>query len=56
MEKYHCSDKAGEYTIKVQYTVNTGGLIVRNTRHSQERVHNAKVYGMKHPMFPDGLP
>ena len=56
MEKYHCSDKAGEYAIKVQYTVNAKGLIVHNTRHSPGRVNDVQVYRMKHPTFPAALP
>ena len=37
-------------------TVNTNGLIVHNTRHSPGRVHDVRVYRMKHPTFPSGLP
>ena len=55
MEKSHYSGKAGRHTAKVQYTVNTNGLIVHNTRHSPGRVHDVRVYRMKHPTFPDGL-
>ena len=32
MKKSHYSGKAGRYTAKVQYTVNTNGLITHNTR------------------------
>ena len=56
MEKSHYSGKAGRHTAKVQYTVNANGLIVHNTRHSPGRVHDVKVYRMKHPTFPSGLP
>ena len=56
MEKSHCSGKAWRHTAKVQYTVNTNGLIVHNTRHSPGRVHDVRVYRMKHPTFPSGLP
>ena len=56
MEKSHYSGKAGRHTDKVQYTVNTNGLIVHNTRHPSERVHDVRVYRMKHPTFPSGLP
>ncbi len=56
MEKSHYSGKAGRHTAKVQYTVNTNGLIVHNTRHSPKRVHDARVYRMRHPTFPAGLP
>ena len=56
MEKSHYSDKAGRHTAKVQYTVNTNDLIVHNTRHSPGRVHDIRVYRMKHPTFPSGLP
>ena len=38
-----------------QYTVNTNGLIIHNTRHSPGRVQ-VRVYRMKHPTFPSGLP
>ena len=55
MGKSHYSGKAGRHTAKVQYTVNTNGLIVHNTRHSPGRVHDVKVYKMKHPTFPKGL-
>ena len=43
-------------TAKVQYAVNTSGLIVHNTRHPPGRVHDIRVYRMKHPTFPSGLP
>ena len=56
MEKSHYSDKAGRHAAKVQYTVNTNGLIIHNTRHSPGRVHDVRVYGMKHTMPPSGLP
>ena len=56
MEKSHYSGKAGRYTAKVQYTVNANGLIVHKTRHSPGRVHDVRVYKMKHPTFPSGLP
>ena len=56
MEKSHYSGKAGRHTVKVQYTVNTNGLIVHNTRHSPERVHDVRVYRMKHSTLPSGLP
>ena len=56
MEKSHYSGKAGRHTAKVQYTVNTNGLIIHNTRHSPGRVHDVRVYRMKHPTFPSGLP
>ncbi len=48
-EKSHYSGKAGRHTAKVQYTVNTNGLIIHNTRHSPGRVHDVRVYRMKHP-------
>ena len=56
MEKSHYSGKAGRHTAKVQYTVNANGLIVHSTRHSPGRVHDVKVYRMKHPTLPSGLP
>ena len=56
MEKSHYSGKAGRHTATTQYTVNIHGLIVHNTRHSPERVHDAKVYKTKHPTFPKNLP
>ena len=56
MEKSHYSGKARRHTVEVQYTVNTNGLIVHNTRHSPGRVHDVKVYRMKHPTLPSGLP
>ena len=46
MEKSHYSGKAGRHTAKVQYTVNTNGLII----------HGVRVYRMKHPTFLSGLP
>ena len=55
MEKSHCSGKAGRHTVKVQYTVNTNGLIVHNTRHSPGRVHDVRARRMRHPTFPSGL-
>ena len=55
MEKSHYSGKAGRHTAKVQYTVNTNGLIVHNTRHSPGRVHDVRVYRMKHTTSPSGL-
>ena len=55
MEKSHYSGKAGRHTAKVQYTVNTSGLIVHNTRHSPGRAHDVRVYRMKHPTLPSGL-
>ena len=55
MEKSHYSGKAGKHVAKVQYTVNTNGLIVHNTRHSPGRVHDVRVYRMKHPTFPFDL-
>ena len=56
MEKSHYSGKAERHTAKVQYTVNTNGLIIHNARHSPGRVHDVKVYRMKHPTFLFGLP
>ena len=56
MEKSHYSGKAGMHTAKVQYTVNTDGLIIHSTRHSPGRVHDDRVYRMKHPTLPSGLP
>ena len=56
MEKSHYSGKAGRHTAKVQYTVNTSGLIVHNTRHSPGRAHDVRAYRMKHPTLPSGLP
>ena len=56
MEKSHYSGKAGKHTAKVQYTVNTGGLIIHSTGHSPGRVHDVRVYRMKYPTFPAGLP
>ena len=56
MEKSHCSDKAGRHTAKVQCTVNTNGLIVHNTKHSPGRVHGVRMYRMRHPALPSGLP
>ena len=55
MEKSHYSGKAGRHTAKVRYTVNTNGLIVHNTGHSPGRVHDVRVYKMKHPTLPSGL-
>ena len=55
MGKSHYSDKVGKHTTKVQYIVNTNGLIVHNTRHSPGRVHDVKVYRMRHPTPPSGL-
>ena len=52
MEKSHYSDKAGRHTAKVQYIVNTNGLIV----HNAGRVHGVGAYKMKHLTFPFGLP
>ena len=56
MEKSHYSGKAGRHTAKTQYAVNTNGLIVHNMRHSPGRVHDVRVYRMKHPTLPSGLP
>ena len=56
MEKSHYSGKAGRHTAKVQYAVNTNGLIVHNERHFPGRVHDVRVYRMKHPTLPSGLP
>ena len=56
MEKSHYSGKAGRHTVKTQYTVNVHGLIIHNSRHSPGRVHDFKVYKMKHPTFPKNLP
>ena len=56
MEKSHYSGKVWRHTAKVQYAVNTNGLIVHNTRHSPGRVHDVKVYKMKHTTLPSGLP
>ena len=50
------SGKAGRHTAKVQYAVNANGLIVHNTRHSPGRVHDVRVYRMKHHTFPSDLP
>ena len=54
--EFYYSGKAGRHTVKVQYTVNTNGLIVHSTRHSPGRVHDVRVYRMKHPTLPSGLP
>ena len=56
MEKSHYLGKAGRHTAKVQYAVNANGLIVHNTRHSPGRVCDVRVYRMKHPTLPSGLP
>ena len=56
MEKSHYSGKAGRHTVKVQYTVNTNSLIVHNTGHFPGRVHDVRVYRIKHPTLPSGLP
>ena len=56
MEKSHYSGKAERHTAKVQYAVNTNGLIVYNSKHSPGRVHDVRVYRRKHPTFPAGLP
>ena len=56
MEKSHYSGKAGRHTAKVQYTVNTNGLIVHNTRHFPGRVHDIRAYRMRHPTLPSSLP
>ena len=44
MEKSHYSGKAWRHAAKVQYTVNTNGLIIHNTRHSPGCVHDTRVY------------
>ena len=56
MEKSHYSGKAGRHAVKIQYTVNTNGLIIHNARHSPWRVHDVRVYRMKRLAFPSGLP
>ena len=56
MEKSHYSGKAGRHTAKVQYAVNANGLIVHSSKHSPGRVHDVRVYRMKHQTFPAGLP
>ena len=56
MEESHYSAKAKTHTVKVQYTTSFDGLIVHKTAHSPGRKHDFKVYKMKHPTFPDGLP
>ena len=56
MEKSHFSGKAGTHTAKVQYATGAHGLIVHKTGHSPGSVHDVKVYKMKHPAFPTGLP
>lgn len=53
MEKSHYSGKAGRHTAKVQYTINSKGRIIHNSRHSPGRKHDVKVYKTKHPTFPD---
>lgn len=55
-EKSHYSGKTKTHTIKVQYTTSFDGLIIHKTAHSPGRDHNFKVYKMKHPTFPTGLP
>ena len=56
MEKSRYSGRAERHTAKTQCTVNVHGLIIHNTRHSPGRVHDIRVYRMKHPTFPSGLP
>ena len=56
MEKSHYSGKAGRHTTKVQYAVNTNGLIVHNSKRSPGRVHDIRVYRMKHTTLPSDLP
>ena len=56
IEKSHYSGKAREHAVKAQYTVSTNGLIAHNTRHSPERVHDIRVYRMKHTTLLSGLP
>ena len=58
MEESHYSAKAKTktHTVKVQYTISFGGLVVHKTAHSPGRRHDFKVYKMKHPTFPDNLP
>ena len=55
-EKAHYSGKARTHTIKVQYTTSFDGLIIHKTAHSPGRDHDFKIYKMKHPTFPTGLP
>lgn len=55
-ETAHYSGKAKTHTIKVQYTTSFDGLVVHKTSHSPGRDHDFKVYKMKHPTFPTGLP
>ena len=56
MEESHYSAKAKTHTVKVQYTVSFDGLIVHKTAHSPGRQHDFKIFKMKHPTFPSGLP
>ena len=56
MEKSHYSGRAGRHTAKTQYAVNMHDLIIHNTGHSPERVHDAKVYKTRDPTFPKNLP
>lgn len=56
MEESHYSAKAKTHTVKVQYTTSFDGLIVHKTMYSPGRRHHSKIFKMKHPMFPDGLP
>ena len=55
-EKAHFSGKAKTHTVKVQYTTSFDGLIVHKTVHFPGRDHDFKIYKMKHPTFPTGLP
>ncbi len=55
-EKEYFSGKAKMHTVKVQYTTSFDGLIIHKTVHFPGRDHDFKVYKMKHPTFPTGLP
>ena len=54
--KAHFPDKAKMHTVKVQYATSFDGLIIHKTAHFPGRDHDFKVYKMKHPTFPTGLP
>ena len=55
-EKAYFSGKTKTHTVKVQYTTSFDGLIVHKTPHFPGRDHDFKIYKMKHPTFPTGLP
>jgi DDE superfamily endonuclease len=50
--KSYYSGKKKKHTVKIQYMVNSEGLILHKTEHKKGRKHDYNIYKNKHPTTP----